>query len=249
MNWLCFEVSWFFTRSGVIRCFTHFGGIKQYKSMAILRDFPKITLHEVWVGNDSWPLQIHSQPTNSQSLWLQQLIVSWHCQHRAWWRCGRRTIPVTSEIWNIAWRQHLDVKTWINLLSGKLWMPRSEEWDWDEKNKRGQGKTGVGGLKICVCSPRSLGKWSNLTSIFFKWVGEKPPTSWFLEVFSNCICSLTSPPSYFWYSSWTVLGVRRMPREDCFQRQFSRVHRQRGGLRLLRDLGARTCGWAQWRCK
>ncbi len=28
-----------------------------------------------------------------------------------------------------------------------------------------------GGLKYFWFSPRSLGKWSNLTSIFFKWVG------------------------------------------------------------------------------
>ena len=28
----------------------------------------------------------------------------------------------------------------------------------------------AGGLKHFLCSPRSLGKWSNLTSIFFKWV-------------------------------------------------------------------------------
>ena len=29
----------------------------------------------------------------------------------------------------------------------------------------------VGGFKIFLCSPRTLGKWSNLTSILFKWVG------------------------------------------------------------------------------
>ena len=29
---------------------------------------------------------------------------------------------------------------------------------------------------IFLCSPRSLGKCSNLKSIFLKWVGEKPPT-------------------------------------------------------------------------
>ena len=58
-------------------------------------------------------------------------------QHiRACWRCGRRTIPVISKIWNIAWRQHLDVKMWINSLSGKLLMPRSEE-------KTGEWKMGA----------------------------------------------------------------------------------------------------------
>ena len=31
-------------------------------------------------------------------------------------------------------------------------------------------------LKYFSCSPRSLGKWSNLTSIFFRWVVQ-PPTS------------------------------------------------------------------------
>ena len=32
-------------------------------------------------------------------------------------------------------------------------------------------------FQIFVCSPRSLGNWSNLTSIFFKWVETQPPTS------------------------------------------------------------------------
>ena len=36
----------------------------------------------------------------------------------------------------------------------------------------------VGGFKYVLCSSRSLGKWSNLTSIFFRWVELKPPTSW-----------------------------------------------------------------------
>ena len=33
-----------------------------------------------------------------------------------------------------------------------------------------------GGFKHVLFSPRSLGKWSNLTSIFFRWVGKQPPT-------------------------------------------------------------------------
>ena len=33
-----------------------------------------------------------------------------------------------------------------------------------------------GGFKYFLCSPRSRGKWSNLTSIFFRWVVQ-PPTS------------------------------------------------------------------------
>ena len=35
-------------------------------------------------------------------------------------------------------------------------------------------------------SSRSLGKWSNLTSIFFRWVGEKPPTSHIVVVYGRC---------------------------------------------------------------
>ena len=34
-----------------------------------------------------------------------------------------------------------------------------------------------GGFKYVLFSPRKLGKWSNLTSIFFRWAGLKPPTS------------------------------------------------------------------------
>ena len=33
-----------------------------------------------------------------------------------------------------------------------------------------------GGFKYFLFSPEKLGKWSNLTSIFFEWVGLKPPT-------------------------------------------------------------------------
>ena len=36
----------------------------------------------------------------------------------------------------------------------------------------------IGGFNIFYFSSRSLGKWSNLTIICFRWVGEKPPTSW-----------------------------------------------------------------------
>ena len=33
-----------------------------------------------------------------------------------------------------------------------------------------QKKIGGWQLKYCLCSPRTLGTWSNLTSIFFRWV-------------------------------------------------------------------------------
>ena len=38
------------------------------------------------------------------------------------------------------------------------------------------GKKLGGGFKYFLFSPWSLGKWSNLTIIFFRWVGKKPPT-------------------------------------------------------------------------
>ena len=36
--------------------------------------------------------------------------------------------------------------------------------------------TGWWQLKDFLFAPQTLGKWSNLTNIFFRWVGEKPPT-------------------------------------------------------------------------
>ena len=62
--------------------------------------------------------------------------------------------------------------------------------------------------------PRSLGTWSNLTSIFFKWVGEKPLTrgrGWWLD-FTTLRGSLgtnVSPPSWHfwrWFSKLPHMG-------------------------------------------
>ena len=64
---------------------------------------------------------------------------------------------------------------------------RQESWDFTQP-PRLQRKSGWlvftnlgGGFKYFLFSPRTLGKWSSLTSIFFRWVVQ-PPTSNTLEV-------------------------------------------------------------------
>ena len=43
--------------------------------------------------------------------------------------------------------------------------------EWMENFTSGDANLGVGFMFFCMFFPRSMGKWSNLTSIFFKWVG------------------------------------------------------------------------------
>ena len=39
------------------------------------------------------------------------------------------------------------------------------------------------GFKYCLFTPQTLGKWSNLTSIFFRWVVQPPPSHCLLACF------------------------------------------------------------------
>ncbi len=49
--------------------------------------------------------------------------------------------------------------------------------EWNRCKKKRSDTPWLGGAsKYFICSPRSLGKWSNLTSIFFRWL--KTPPSW-----------------------------------------------------------------------
>ena len=59
-----------------------------------------------------------------------------------------------------------------------------------------------GGFIFLKFSPRKLGKIPNLTSIFFRWVGEKPPASFWFEVFALFFSFITIPGipklGFFW---------------------------------------------------
>ena len=68
-------------------------------------------------------------------------------------------------------------------------------------------------------SPGSLGKWSNLTSIFFKWVGEKPPTSPVPSNFRRfifdhgilrlgCFCWHIRRVHEFWGNRWDMCDIQ-----------------------------------------
>ena len=61
--------------------------------------------------------------------------------------------------------------------------------------------------------PETLGKWSNLTSSFFRWVGEKPPPTWvWLYLFFcfngekyGCFQKWGENPKNGWWKSWKTL--------------------------------------------
>ena len=65
-------------------------------------------------------------------------------------------------------------------------------------------------------SPRSLGKWSNLTSIFFRWVVQPPTSIVLLMVQKSCTCRYAKCPFIYqgFYTSkwrspdfWTINGI------------------------------------------
>ena len=69
-----------------------------------------------------------------------------------------------------------------------------------------------GGFKCFVCSPQTLGKWSNLTNIFFKWVGST--TNQFCTPQHSLRLDLSWTPGSWWCPnllhpfSWTVHRFR-----------------------------------------
>ena len=66
--------------------------------------------------------------------------------------------------WGVSWKFQLS----ISFISGSCWV--QNEWLLGIRSLTNK-KLGGGNSKIFICSPRTLGKWFNLTSIFFKWVG------------------------------------------------------------------------------
>ena len=73
-----------------------------------------------------------------------------------------------------------------------------------------------GGFKYCLFSPRSLGKWSNLTSVFFKWVVQ-PPTSnafWFC-FFKSSGDAVGSASRNFVHVPSLVVSVKMTLKSHC----------------------------------
>ena len=81
-----------------------------------------------------------------------------------------------------------------------------------------------GGSKYVLFSPGTLGKWSNLTGIFFKWVGEKTRTrfvKWKSTIhvgIGKCIIHVQCLAYHFTYNlqddvTWPWYLLRRFPKE------------------------------------
>ena len=74
-----------------------------------------------------------------------------------------------------------------------------------------------GGFKHFICSPRTLGKWSNLTSIFFGWVGSTTNQfCWNISIFNFVIgeavmIDFVRRRVWFWCGpSWCALGYDKI---------------------------------------
>ena len=88
---------------------THFGGIKQYKSMAILRDFPyNNALSGLVSYNDPWSLNQQKSPTSR--------LVLGNFPFRSWW-----IWPDAS--WNVPSPGHRDLKK--NFVVGRIVDPQN----------------------------------------------------------------------------------------------------------------------------
>ena len=88
---------------------THFGGIKQYKSMAILRDFPyNNALSGLVSYNDPWSLNQQKSPTSR--------LVLGNFPLRSWW-----IWPDAS--WNVPSPGHRDLKK--NFVVGRIVDPKN----------------------------------------------------------------------------------------------------------------------------
>ena len=87
-------------------------------------------------------------------------------------------------------------------------------------------KLGTGGFNYFLCSPRSLGKWSNLTIIFFKSVGvAKSVPSWAISKYCQLISSLTQfdrSEVVSWISGTHSLGRLQL----IVQKNFGNTHWQ-----------------------
>ena len=74
---------------------------------------------------------------------------------------------------------------------------------------------GGGNSNIFYFHPETLGRWSKLTSILFKWVGKKPPTSiqlffamaWLLSIQNTQLLRFKSCKTFLEYIRWIPIGL------------------------------------------